>query len=159
LKRSFQIKALDASLFDHLFTMSDEELKNHGAVRILVDKCPSFPCRVTLEDASVGETVLALSYLHLDVNSPYKASGPIFVRPNQPTVQLKINEIPPVLKHAHRSFSLRGYDENGMLIAARIASHTEVKDEITNIFDDLNVKYIQIHNTAPGCYACTAIPV
>ena len=42
----FRIKGLPAETFAHLFTLSDEELAKHGAVRrIADDRRPGYPCR------------------------------------------------------------------------------------------------------------------
>ena len=77
---SFQFIALPSEPFTSLFKLSDGELQSIGARRMVVDNKPGFPCRVSLEDAEVGETVLLLPYTHHETTSPYKASGPIFVR-------------------------------------------------------------------------------
>lgn len=39
-----------------------------------------FESLFSLEDAPVGEPVLLLPFVHQDSRSPYRASGPIFVR-------------------------------------------------------------------------------
>ena len=51
--------------------------------RMRSDQPVGFPCRVSLEDAPVGEEVLLLPFTHQDSRSPYRASGPIFVRRGQ----------------------------------------------------------------------------
>lgn len=80
MEKSFQIVALELSLFSHLFTKNNEELEKIGIRRLQVNEKPGFPCRVSLADAEIGETVLLLPYIHHETSSPYKASGPIFVR-------------------------------------------------------------------------------
>ena len=55
---TYQITGLDPAPFAHLIGLSDTELAHHGAVRMTADKKPSFPCRVTLDDADIGETLL-----------------------------------------------------------------------------------------------------
>jgi len=55
---------------------NNEELKLLDAAWITVDTEPGYPCRVSLSDAKVGERVLAVSFSHYNVNSPYRASGP-----------------------------------------------------------------------------------
>ena len=72
---SFQISALDASEFSHLFHLSDEELASHGVQRYRVTDKPGSPCRISLLDAEPGESLLLLNYLHLDSATPYRASG------------------------------------------------------------------------------------
>lgn len=77
---SFQLIALPSDRFAPLFAQSDEELRRVGARRVVVDEKPGYPCRVSLADAEVGETVLAVPFVHHDVASPYRASGPVFTR-------------------------------------------------------------------------------
>ncbi|MBE0363863.1 hypothetical protein PULV_a1373 [Pseudoalteromonas ulvae UL12] len=80
MKNNFVFVALSEELFASYTDMSDSELLQHNAMWLTVDSCPGYPCRVSLQDAQVGEQVLALSFTHHDVASPYKAAGPIFVR-------------------------------------------------------------------------------
>ena len=91
---NFKIKSLDDKEFSGLFSLENLELEKIGAVRMTVDKFPGFPCRISLEDAEIGEEVILLPYQHHKTNSPYQASGPIFVRKNAKTSTLDINEIP-----------------------------------------------------------------
>lgn len=117
-----------------------------------VDECPGFPCRVSLEDAKIGEEVILLPYQHHKTNSPYQASGPIFVRKIAKTSSLDINEIPKML--THRLLSLRGYDRNGIMKEASVTEGNFLKEQIMKIFENKEIVYIHIHNAKPGCYNC-----
>ena len=66
--------------FAALFGASDTELARQDIVRRTADRSPGFPCRVSLEDARKGEELLLLPWRHHAVDSPYQASGPIYVR-------------------------------------------------------------------------------
>jgi hypothetical protein len=77
---SFQIHALPVETFKPLFGMSEQELARINAARIVVDEKPGYPCRVSLADAEVGETVILLNHEHQPAESPYRASHAIFVR-------------------------------------------------------------------------------
>ncbi|HRD56552.1 MAG TPA: DUF1203 domain-containing protein, partial [Ferruginibacter sp.] len=114
----FRLKSLPYHEFKNLFTLTDSALKKMGATRMLVDKFPGFPCRVSLQDAEPGEEVILLPYQHHKTNSPYQASGPIFVRKVAATAVLNTNEIPVMFNH--RLLSLRGYDKNGIMKAAEV---------------------------------------
>ena len=70
-----------------LFRLSDEELHERSAQWLVADAKPGYPCRVTLEDAEIGERVLAVPFIHHDVQSPYRASGPVFVRESAQTAK------------------------------------------------------------------------
>ena len=77
---SFQLVGIDHEQFQTLFNMTDDQLKEHSAKRCYAAESPGYPCRISLEDARVGEELLLLPYLHQPAASPYRASGPIFIR-------------------------------------------------------------------------------
>ena len=122
------------------------------ARRLVVDETPGFPCRVSLADAEVGETVLALPFTHHDVSSPYRASGPIFVRRGVESATPEVDEIP--LMFTHRLLSLRGYDEDAMMVAAEVVDGSMLEAAIRGQLDDESVRCRHIHNARPGCYNC-----
>lgn len=153
MTNSFQFVALPAEPFADLFALSDGELAARNVRRLLVDECPGYPCRVSLEDAAVGETVLALSYVHHDVQGPYRSAGPIFVRTNARTAAPAPGEIPKMLEH--RLLSLRGYQADGIMLAADVCQGTELRAAIERMFADERIRYLQIHNARPGCFNCT----
>ena len=119
---------------------------------MIVNEKPGFPCRVSLEDANIGEEVILFPFKHHNVNSPYQSSGAIFIRKNARAAQLEINEIPTMLEH--RLLSLRIYDGDGMMVDGRTVEGNILGKEIENVFENELVKYIQIHNASPGCYNC-----
>ena len=53
--------------------------RQRGIVRMTVAEKPSFPCRVSLTDRDIGESVLLLNHVSHDVAKPYRASHAIFV--------------------------------------------------------------------------------
>jgi len=148
----FQLIALPFERFGSLVTQSDEELQTIGARRMAVDKKPGYPCRVSLVDGDPGEEVLLLPFTHHDVDSPYRASGPIFVRVNAKTVKLEVDEIPTMLRS--RLLSVRAYDAASMMVAADIVSGSELEENIWQLLGDKRVEYLHIHNARPGCYNC-----
>ena len=77
---NFQLRGLEPALFEDLFGLTESALAERGMRWMRVDKPVGFPCRISLEDAPVGEDVLLLTFTHQDSRSPYRASGPIFVR-------------------------------------------------------------------------------
>lgn len=154
MSTNFKITALENE-FNHLFSLNEEELASKGMIKMIVDEKPGYPCRVSLEDAEVGEEVILLPYQHHKTKSPYQSSGPIFVRKNVEKANLGINEIPIML--THRPQSLRIYDSKGMMIDAKTIEGKTLKNEIEMIFSNSLADYIQIHNSNPGCYNCQVI--
>ena len=155
MSADFQILSLAGKLFSSYFKKSTEELQNLGAYLFLSDESPCYPCRVSLEDAKVGERVLALEYTHHAVQSPYRSSGPIFVRENANESKLGRNELPDMLNH--RFLSVRGYSDRGIMIEAETTPGSHLKTALIQQFQNKHVEYIHIHNASPGCFNCTAV--
>jgi len=143
MNTNFQIKSLNDKEFYDYFTLAASELEKIGVIKMIVDTKPGFPCRVSLEDADIGEEVILLSYKHHRTNSPYQSSGPIFIRKNGKPATLSINEIPEMLYI--RLLSLRGFNNDGIM-----------KEALIKIFENEEINYIHIHNAIRGCYNCTA---
>ena len=77
---SFKISALPLEPFAPLFDLDAAQLGARGAKRYIADRRPGYPCRVSLADAEPGERVILVPFTHHDAHSPYRASGPIFIR-------------------------------------------------------------------------------
>lgn len=152
---TFQILALDPAPFAHLFEASAEQLERIGARLCVVDAVPGFPCRVSLQDAPAGETVLLLPFVHHDVAGPYRASGPIFVRRDVARATLAAGEVPAMLRH--RQLSLRAYDRHGEMLDATVAAGDGLESVLGILMADARVSYVDIHNAKPGCFNCRAI--
>ncbi len=152
MKSNFIISGLDPIDFESYFSMDASELEKLGFHTCIVDTYPGYPCRVSLEDAKIGEEVLLMTFEHHPSDSPYRASGPIFVKKNANPANLNINEVPKML--VHRSLSLRAYDEQGMMVDASILTGTELKRSLFRMFENPKVFYIHVHNAGPGCYNC-----
>ncbi len=155
MKNPFRFVALPAEQFAPLFDQSDAELQAAGARRLLVDEKPGFPCRVSLVDAEVGETVLLLPFTHHDVPTPYRASGPIFVRREARTAQPSVDEVPVMFRH--RLLSIRAYDRAAMLVGAQVLPGAELEAAIQQLFANGTASYLHIHNAGPGCYNCSVV--
>ncbi len=148
----FRATGLSASQFEPLFALSDTDLAVRGIRRMAVDEKPGFPCRVTLEDAEPGESVLLLAFEHQPARSPYRASGPIFVRERRPQAFDAVDLVPQALRG--RMLSLRGYDAQDCIVEADVVSGDTVEEAITRFFANSDVRYIHVHNAKRGCYAC-----
>ena len=149
---AFQFIALPSEQFAPNFNLSDADLEALGSRRIVVDQKPGVPCRVSLVDAEVGETALELSFTHHDVSSPYRASGPIFVRKGAKTASPAIDEVPAMFRH--RVLSIRAYDRAALMVGAEVLKGTDIEAVIRRFFGDAKVSYLHIHNASPGCYNC-----
>jgi hypothetical protein len=147
----FQISGLGYDEFASLFGMTEAELAARGAVKRIVDERPGFPCRVSLEDAHLGETVILVNHEHLAVASPYRSRHAIYVRENAKTPRLEINEIPEVMRT--RLLSLRAFDAAGMMLDADVVHGRDVEPLIQRMLGNERVAFIHAHNAKPGCFA------
>lgn len=151
---SFALRALRSELFAPLFDLDDVALGARNMERLLVEGAHSHPCRVSLADAAIGEQVLLLSHTHQPANSPYHASGPIFVRRGVAQAVCMPDTLPDAL--LRRLMSLRAYDAGDRIIAAEVRDGPEVAAWLHRTLDDANVAYVHVHFARYGCYFCRA---
>jgi hypothetical protein len=151
---AFQISALDRAQFANLFELSDQELKARRALRVVADKKPGFPCRISLADAEVGEELLLVHYEHLSAHTPYRASHAVYVRPQAAQAQPAINEIPEMLRT--RILSLRGFSEDGLLKEADLAEGAVLAPAIEKMLANPEIAFLHLHFAKAGCYAARA---
>src|SRR5688572_30556690 len=104
----FRISALPVEPFTPFFGQPSDALAQQNVRRLVADACPGFPCRVSLEEARIGETVLLLNYEHHAATSPYRSCHAIFVREGAVEARPGANEVPDLLRR--RLLSVRAFD-------------------------------------------------
>lgn len=147
---TYRIEGLARAEFARWFGRSDEALAAEGVVRVTADSKPGFPCRVTLEDAEPGETLLLLNYVDHDVATPFRNSFGIYVRESAAAAAVFEDTLPPVF--VGRPIALRAYDVRGMLCAAALATGDDKDEQIRALFGRPEIAYIHAHNAAHGCF-------
>jgi hypothetical protein len=148
---TYVVKGLDPAPFRDLYGLSEEELAGLGVVRMTVDKKPSFPCRVSLTDRELGESVLLLNHVSHDVANPYRASHAVFVTEGAVEAAEYVDRVPPVF--GPRVLSLRGFDEDGMMADAILTQPGEADAGIRKLFENPEIETIHAHNAARGCFS------
>lgn len=148
---SYVVRGLDPAPYRSLFGLSDEKLAERDAVRMTVTEKPSFPCRVSLTDREIGESVLLLNHVSHDVANPYRASHAIFVAEGVEDAGEYVDEVPPVFET--RVLSLRGFDKNGMMAEAILTQPGEAEAGIRRLFANPEIETIHAHNAARGCFS------
>ncbi|HEY2070882.1 MAG TPA: DUF1203 domain-containing protein [Rhizomicrobium sp.] len=146
----FHFRGLQANSFAAYFAMSGAELAAQGTHIMIADEKPGFPCRVSLADAELGERVLLLNFEHQPARSPYRATGPIFVR-EAALEPYDGAEVPPALRP--RLLSLRAYDEAGMMVDADVAEGSQIEGLLERLFARIDTAYVHVHYARRGCYA------
>jgi hypothetical protein len=149
---SYILRGLEPAQFDELFDLSDEALAARGMRRMRSDKPVGFPCRITLEDTPVGEEVLLLPFTHQDSRSPYRASGPIFVRRGRAEAARIAGRLPTYL--TLRPLSVRAYDAADEMVDADVVDGAAAAPLIERYLELDGVSYLHVHFARRGCYAC-----
>ena len=148
---TFVVSALPAARFQPLFGLPDEALAARGIVRRRVDG-PGSPCRVTLEDAHPGETVLLMNYEHQPADTPFRSRHAIFVREGAEDRRFAPGELPPAFL-ARKFLSLRAFDANGMMVDADVTPTSESPQAIERLLAHPEAAYLHAHYAGAGCYA------
>lgn len=147
---SFRITGLAPDLFSELFGLTDSQLKTRNAVRVIAQENGGYPCRISLCDAAPGEELILTHYQHHYVDSPFRASHAIYVRPGREQFD-RIDTVPEQLRT--RLLSLRAFDANAMLVDADVVDGKALEPLIQRLFADQRAAYLHIHFAKPGCYA------
>jgi hypothetical protein len=148
---SFQIHALSPVQFEPLFTMSKRELAKIRANRMVVDAKPGYPCRVSLADAEIGETMILVNFKHQSGETPYQATHAIFVRENAKQAFPDIGTVPASLET--RLISIRAFDVKHHMVDADVVEGSSLSVSIPAMLLDPKVSYLHLHNAKPGCFA------
>ncbi len=151
---TFQLSGLNHAQFLPLLNLTDAELGEQGIVRKQATSQPGFPCRISLEDAAIGDELFLLPYWHHQVNSPYKALGPIYIRIGVTQAILPPGLVPDYV--TRRVISIRAYDQQNMMVAADVSPGIDMAQRIEQLLCDSDVSYIHLHNAKQGCFSCLA---
>lgn len=149
---NYVISGLPLAAFQKYFDLDSAALLLRGIERRIADSKPGYPCRISLQDAEIGECLLLLNYQHHDVAGPYRASGPIFVREGAITTACVRNAIPD--QQRSRLLSVRAYDQQGGMRSAEVIEGEALEALIYRYFADQPIAYLHVHNAKQGCFAC-----
>ena len=147
---TYSITGLDPTPFAHLAGLPDAALAERGTVRMIADSFPGFPCRVTLDDAQVGEALLLVNHVSHE-GGPYHAAHAIFVGESAAEAARFVDAVPPALDR--RILSIRAFDGDGMMIDAALAQPGDADAAFRNMLADPAVDHLDAHNAARGCFA------
>ena len=147
---AFQIHALSPTRFAPLFALSDSELMNMRAARMIVDGKPGYPCRVSLADAEIGETVILVNFQHQPAASPFQAAHAIFVREHVEQTFPDIGTVPELFES--RLISIRAFDDRAFMVAADVVDGSGLTHSIPALLQDTKVAYLHLHNAKLGCF-------
>jgi len=147
---TYRIRGLDPAPYKPLFGLSEQELAERGIARMRVDGS-GYPCRVSLTDRAIGESVLLVNHVSHDVANPYRASHAIFVTEADEQPAEYVGAVPPVFET--RVLSLRGFDADGMMTDAILTQPGEADAGIRKLFANPAIETIHAHNATRGCFS------
>lgn len=151
---SFRIRGLSPDTFAPLFHLDDEALAARAIRRVVTETPHSAPCRVSLADAEPGEMLLLLSYEHQGAASPFRASGPIFVRQAAARAFDEPGVVPDAI--VRRPISARAYDEAGMMLEGELVAGEAVAQLLATWLARPEVDKVHLHYARRGCFAAVA---
>jgi hypothetical protein len=147
----YVVSGLESGSFAQLTGLGDDALHAASARRVIADANPGFPCRVSLEDAEVGEALILLPFSHHKADSPYSASGPIFVSERAVERARIFDKLPEQLRI--RLLSIRAYDANGDMVDAAVVEGSEADPVVRQLLEPAEVSFLHVHFARRGCYA------
>jgi Protein of unknown function (DUF1203) len=110
-------------------------------------------CSLVASVCEPGEVSILLNYAHhIAPTSPYRASGPIFVREGVQEMASFVNQVPA--QQRTRLLSVRGYNAGGIMVDAEVAEGTELEAIVERMFRRDDVAFLHAHNAKRGCYSC-----
>jgi Protein of unknown function (DUF1203) len=148
---TYRITGLAQEPFADLIGADDAALAAQGAVRVTAAAKPGYPCRITLQDAEPGETLILINHVSHDVATPYRSAYAIYVRERAEKTASFNDALPPVFEN--RPMAFRAFDADGMLRNAALALPGEADAKIRALFDQPEIAYLHAHNAAHGCFS------
>lgn len=147
----YVVRGIDPAPWLGLYGASDEVLAEAGAVRMTVAEKPGAPCRVTLEDAEPGETVLLVNFEHQPAATPYRSQHAIFVREGVRRAAEFRDALPESIRC--RLVSVRAFDAADMMIDAEVLEGCALEPWLLAQLARAETAYLHIHNARRGCFA------
>ncbi|HEY2480678.1 MAG TPA: DUF1203 domain-containing protein [Caulobacteraceae bacterium] len=149
---TYMIAGLDIEPFRPLFGLPDDALAERHIVRVIADAPVGYPCRVLLEDAAPGQSLLLLNHEYQSAETPYRGRHAIFVNERARAPARFVDEVPPVLA-TRKAIAVRAFDAAAMMIDAEVVEGPAVEATILRLFANSDAAYLHAHNAARGCFA------
>ncbi len=147
---TYQITGLSPDIVKSSEGATAEELSAMGAVPMIATSKPGFPCRISLEDADVGDELILFHHMSHDVNSPYRSAYAIFARSGLTVAAQFTDAVPPIFDG--RPLGMRAFGSDAMLKTAKLSLPGDADRSIRQLFDVDEVAYIDVHNAGHGCF-------
>jgi Protein of unknown function (DUF1203) len=148
---NFRITGLSPNIFSHLFGLPNDELANLNVIRYTADAANAFPCRISLQDAAVGDSLLLVNYEHQPARNAYQSSHAIYVNETARSASIFENELPAQMRR--RLLSIRAFDQDDMMIDAAVIEGEIALPSIQGMLAVPETRYLHVHYAKRGCFA------
>jgi hypothetical protein len=148
---NFRIAGLSPDIFTDLFGQPDDELANLNVIRYLADAENAFPCRITLQDAAIGDSLLLVNYKHQPAQNAYQSRHAIYVNESATVTGVFENEVPVQMQR--RLLSIRAFDQSHMMIDADVIDGINAETIIRRFLSGEETAYLHVHFARRGCFA------
>ena len=150
----FRSSGLPVSDFEGLFDLNDQALARRGVERVRIEAAHAAPCRITLEDAAPGETVLLLNHEHQPADTPYRSRHAIFVRETADETFDAVDVVPDAIRR--RLLSVRAFDIGHRMVDADVVEGSALEELLEPMLAREDVAYVHLHYARRGCFAARA---
>jgi hypothetical protein len=152
----FKFIPIPESVADVVRRERDDRLGNTNLQPVIADEERSFPCRVCLKDARVGESLLLYSHRPFARPAPHQTLGPVYVHAERCTPFEPSARIPEVV--ARRMVSYRAFDETfTRILAADVVEGAAIEAHLVRAFSNPRVREVHVHYARTGCFACAVV--
>jgi hypothetical protein len=148
---SFTVSSLPIEPFAPLFALDDAALAQRGMLRVVADAPFAFPCRVTLDDAAPGETLILLNHEHQAADTPFRSRHAIYVREAAPAPTATTDALPPPC--AAGCCRCAASTRPACCATPTSSRARRPQPVIERMLADPGVAYLHAHYAKPGCYA------
>lgn len=147
----YRVHGLDPRQFDHLRGLSNIDLAAIHAERVIADAENSYPCRISLADANIGDSLILVNFEHQPTPSPYRSSHAIFINESSREQVFFDDELPAALQR--RLLSIRAFDAQGHMHDADIVNGVEADSLVRQMLSARKTAYLHVHYAKRGCFA------
>jgi hypothetical protein len=148
----FRIVPIDPEIAEQVRTSGKDGHGNTDIRPARADEPRSFPCRLCLREAEVGEEVFLFSYSPFPHPVPYRNLGPIFVHAHPCVPYGRRESVPDLMRR--RLLAVRGYDAKDSMVECDVVQGDALESLIERFFANPEVRYLHAHNARAGCFLC-----
>lgn len=128
---------------------------NHDLTPVRADEPRSYPCRVCLRDAAVGDELLLFSHSPFPGPAPYRSLGPIFVHAGHCEPFVDDGAIPEQL--TVRLLSIRAFSTERRIVGSDVVPGAELAATAARLLALPGAAELHVHFARNGCYACRIV--